>query len=83
MNIHIFSTFSTPHWKHVDIREHPVGITDLFRKRLMFPVHLYNNHWCLISVSFDDHKLILCNLLLSHGHDETKCMDAIQAYLMI
>jgi len=49
----------------------------------MFPVHLYNNHWCLISVSFDDHKLILCNLLLSHGHDETKCMDAIQAYLMI
>jgi len=49
----------------------------------MFPVHLYNDHWYLISVSFENGNIILYDLLPSHGHDETKCMDAVEAYLML
>lgn len=54
---------------------------DVLRKRLLFPVHVNGNHWCLISASFDSHKITLYDSL--PDSDNTQCMDVIETYLLL
>ena len=85
MDIHIFSSFfysklAASGYEAVCKWHNSV---DLFTKRLMFPVHLFGNHWCLVSASLDYHKITLYDLLPSHGQGEAECMDIIETYLVL